>query len=403
MVGANRLNIAPLPDGRDGNLAFEDTLSPIHPDSTLIRIAKALPLLGLSVAGFVALKPTLGAMKAFGSEARLIPQIGFTFPIGFVDKLFRRYVFAFTPSIGDFDPISRLQMLGFMNDLAPVHMIWIIESLRRGNLLTGASISTLFACVYQLHGIGILAPLYYFLHYVTCPQERYLAADNRMVPIADAKVLLPNVALGYVVPTVGMFFASSLDARQKINAVWQFFPIWTVVLQRALKPLVKDTTRDDRKWDTEADMPYLRAAYLSTGVFAGLTYTYLRFASPISVKQVMLGEIFSSNIGTGFLDLKVTGFLQGLRKFLRFDHTISMTAGLGWQGLHLWELKKNNKITAKEAFGAMGAVAAISAVFGPGAGMAAGWWWREEKMAAYGKRCRGKQEKQGSLKNGKVA
>ena len=66
---------------------------------------------------------------------------------------------------------------------------------------------------YQLYGIGFVAPIYYFLHYVQSPMENYAAADNRMCEMDAVKTIIPTIALSYVVPTLAMFTWPGLANR----------------------------------------------------------------------------------------------------------------------------------------------------------------------------------------------
>jgi hypothetical protein len=57
-----------------------------------------------------------------------------------LDKFIELYVAFFTPAIGGFDPVGRLQMIAFLADIVPVQVIWLIEANRRGNAATVASL-----------------------------------------------------------------------------------------------------------------------------------------------------------------------------------------------------------------------------------------------------------------------
>lgn len=138
----------------------------------------------------------------------------------------------------------------------------------------------MFGIIYQLKGIGYVAPLYFFLHYVQSPLENYHAADNRLTQIGPVKTIIPTIAISYILPSVAMVLAPGLAARQWINGLfWQPFPIYASILQRLLGRFVKDTTDVDRIYNPEADMPYLRRTYIFAGAVAACAGLYVRFAS----------------------------------------------------------------------------------------------------------------------------
>jgi hypothetical protein len=179
-----------------------------------------------------------------------------------------RMVLAFTPSLADieFDAsipsqsgrTGRLQMITFLADLTPVITIWIIESHRRGNYWTPATVPFIFGVFYQIFDIGLVAPVYYFLHYVLLSSANYHARDNRLVRTSYAKTLIPTLAIGYILPTIAMYNSSfELNPRQSWNYAWQFFPLWITLLHRLLASFIKDTTDEDKINNVTADLSYL--------------------------------------------------------------------------------------------------------------------------------------------------
>lgn len=55
------------------------------------------------------------------------------YQLPFLDKLFRRLITCFLPSISGSDPRSRTQMLSFMADIGPIYGIWLLESYRKAH------------------------------------------------------------------------------------------------------------------------------------------------------------------------------------------------------------------------------------------------------------------------------
>ena len=140
---------------------------------------------------------------------------------------------------------------------------------------------TILGVLYQLKGIGYIAPLYFFLHYIQSPLENYHAADNRLTQIGAVKTIIPTITPSFILPSIGMAVAPGLASRQWINGLfWQPFPIYASVLQRVLGRFIKDTTDLYRIQNPEADMPYLRRTYIFAGAVAACAKSLCLFCLP---------------------------------------------------------------------------------------------------------------------------
>jgi hypothetical protein len=232
--------------------------------------------------------------------------------------------------------------------------------------------TTIFGVLFQLRGIGIIAPLYYFLHYVQSPIENYHAADNRLVQMGPVKTIIPTIILSYVLPSIAMYTAPRLATRQWVNGMfWQPFPVYAAILQRIFGLFVKDTTQKDRVRNTEADMPHLRRIYAFAGVAAAVINLYVRFKSPTPLMEVFFKGISSPSAPAPLMET--------LAKFLRYDQIAAFSAGAIWTALSFHDLKKVGKVTSGWV-NIVGVFAGTTIVAGPGAAMAAMWAWREEAL-----------------------
>lgn len=232
---------------------------------------------------------------------------------------------------------------------------------------------TLFATLGQTVGHGYIAPLYYFFHYVQSPLENYAAADNRLTNVGSVKTIIPTVALSYILPSIAMFTAPGLNTRQWINGFfWQPFPIYAAVMQRVLYKMVKDTTWEDRTTNPRADIHYLRRVYGFAFATSALAYWYMRFTSPTSVIDTILGGL--RDPGSSQV------LLENVAKIFRYDYVATSASGAAWVLLSFNDLKKAKKIQA--GWGKIvGIYLSTLLIGGPGAAMAAMWAWREEALA----------------------
>lgn len=123
--------------------------SGIDSDGLLMRALYALPILlgtyGASQTMGVMvgqLGPTLlGAVKSGVvtlGNGDVVPLTRKFFGVGGLDKILGVLVTFFTPTLGSYDAVGRLQTLAFLGDLVPLQALWYIEGVRRGNYMTAA-------------------------------------------------------------------------------------------------------------------------------------------------------------------------------------------------------------------------------------------------------------------------
>ncbi|KAF8855683.1 FAD/NAD(P)-binding domain-containing protein [Acephala macrosclerotiorum] len=351
-------------------------------ESKLLRALYALPLLFVLYGCHRTMGATLDALAVPRTTAGMlslgpglvVPIFRKYFGIVGIDNFIAKYVSIFTPAIGNFDIIGRLQGIAFLADLIPIQAIWMIEGIRRGNFGTAAHLlPVVFWMIAQLRGIGHVAPVYYFLHYVQSPLEKYAAPDNRMAQMGPVKTIVPSIVLAYVLPSIAMFVAPGLATRQWVNGVfWQPFPIYAAILQRVFGRFVNDTTKSDRLSKPEADMPYLRCVYGFAAIASTCAYLYVRFTSPVSLMKIFFEGLANPT--------KALPLIEGATKALKYDQIAAFSAGAIWTLLSFGDLKKAGKLQA--GWGRiLGTFAGTTLLGGSGAGMAVMWAWREESLA----------------------
>jgi hypothetical protein len=189
------------------------------------------------------------------------------------------------------------------------------------------------------------------------------------------KTLLPATIIGFVIPTFTMFYPSlSLPTRQTASIIWQLFPVWIALLNRLFATLVTDTTTRDRIANPTVDMPYLRAAYATSALVAGLAYIYAWSSSSPAAMLAYYASKFSAPPPAG-------STIAGLMEYIFvWDQICAFGAAGLWVLLHFYDLKKAGKLAASWA--RIGAVMGAATVLaGPGAAIALMWWWREEMLA----------------------
>lgn len=147
LVGAEILESLPVPQrSLDATWGFDPESGIGKKESKLIRALYALPLLFIAYGCHQSMGATIGSLVGAVTEPGTIdlgagiiaPLVSKFFGIASLDNFISKYVAFFTPAIGGFDPVGRMQAIAFLGDLIPIQTIWMIESIRRGNFVTVA-------------------------------------------------------------------------------------------------------------------------------------------------------------------------------------------------------------------------------------------------------------------------
>ncbi|KAB8298608.1 hypothetical protein EYC80_000787 [Monilinia laxa] len=339
-VGATRLNCLPMPKrALEGTMPWSMNSGIGKEENKKIRAQLALPLL----------------------------LIGFWF-------FWNRIPVSKTFPAGNFLSEVKFDMFRSIINMLPFVTIWMIESYRRGNALTIANIfPTALLLLAQKFGIGLIAPIYFFFHYVQSPQENYAALDNRLTNMAFVKIFPLAILMIFLGPIYAIWVANEIESAQWIyDNVWNWFPVYLAILLRVLRFAVKDTTRLDRIYKPTADLPNLRIIYglsiilysslhLSGGLsnFTSITSLLQKFQSPSQLAQAML----DGNSGP-----------------LEIAEIFSYGTTFYWALLSFADLKFVGKLSQSWLF-ILATLLLTTVVAGPGAALLIMWAWREEIMA----------------------
>jgi len=226
-------------------------------------------------------------------------------------------------------------------------------------------------------GIGKIAPLYFAIEYIRSPLSSP-KEDNRNIKTDALKSLLPAMLAGYYLPTLANFFASTVESRQSINAMWQLFPLVVPLIQIPLRLLAKPRSNIEGKKKTASDrktnLLWTRCTYGLLAAISGLSFIYARWSAPqgTSLARIFLPGLFKHT-------QPVTSFAQGIARFLQYDEIFSLGAGFVWLGLRFRELQRSGEPVSW--WKSVCALAGTTVTLGPGAALALGWGWREEVLA----------------------
>lgn len=375
--GGHKLDILDVPK-RPRAIPFLDELasSPLTPSYTP-KIAVAACLYALLYV----------AQQALVISPEMIPQ-PFSFlgedakstytGLASIDNLLSLLVWSFSEQVAGPDPNKRIQCLYFLTNLIPIIYIWTVEGYRNGNIKSLVSIPSIFA-VYQLLGIGKVAPFYFLLSVYTTSRSVYARTTGRPVPSNVAKVLLPALCLGYVIPTILMFLPhEDIITQQNAIAFWQASPLYVSLLvwagSKALSA-TKATKPLDLEIFENKDLPYLQSGYAFCFFATAITHISMLVYTGLS-NSVSISQSFFSLPGLETIDIP---------GFFKYDMLLCFGSVAVWLLYSVFELRRLGYITTSTSFKAAGLTIASGVFVGPGAAYAAVWAWRESVIASYTK------------------
>lgn len=375
--GGHKLDILDVPK-RSRAVPFHDELAskPLTP-SYFPKIAVSASLCGLL---YVAQQALVLGPEAVSQNGSFLGEVAKSVYTGFpsIDKLLSVLVWAFSEQVAGADPNKRIQCLYFLVNLISIIYIWTVEGYRNGNINTLVSIPSIFA-IYQFLGIGKVAPFYFLLSVYTTSRSVYTRTTGRPVPSHAAKVLLPALCLGYVIPTVLMFLPHEESiTQQNAIAFWQPSPVYVSLLawagsktMQALRP----TKPLDLEIFENRDLSHLQSGYafcfFTTAITHICIFLYASLSPSVSISQSFFGL-------QGFEAIDISGFWK-------YDMVLCFSSVAVWLLYSVFELRRIGYITTTAAFKALGLILISGVLMGPGATYAGVWAWRESVIASFGK------------------
>ncbi|POS69780.1 FAD binding domain-containing protein [Diaporthe helianthi] len=295
-----------------------------------------------------------------------------------IDSLLSVLSWAFSEHVAGPDPNKRIQCLYFLVSLIPIIYIWTAEGYRNGNISSLVSVPSIFAVAYQLLGIGKVAPVYFLFSVYTTSRSVYGRTTGRPVPSDVAKVLLPALCLGYVIP-IALMFLPHEDPTTQQNAIafWQPSPLYVSLLVWAGSKALGALGASNKPFDLEIfenkDLPYLQSGYafcfFATAVTHICVFVYAGLNRSVSISQ-------------SFFSLPSFGG-DDMSGFWKYDMLLCFGSVAVWLLYSIFELRRLGYITTSKAFKAAASTIASEILVGPGATYAAIWAWRESVIASY--------------------
>ncbi|KAI9926177.1 hypothetical protein MW887_004640 [Aspergillus wentii] len=279
-----------------------------------------------------------------------------------IDMLLQTLITLFLPVVqSPSTPEQPLQLLYFLSAVLPLIAIIMVEAYRQRNSWTLLASPILWGVAFQLRGIGFIAPIYFLVTAFTSRQKTYFLPTSRSVSTLSAKAILPALLLGYVIPTMLMFFPiGDTSTRQAIFAMWQPSPVVVVILTEIFSRAIGWMDTSEQKNDSETsknnDLPHLASIYKGTGVTAACLHLTVVFACLVS-DNLSLTRLFLPQ--DSFAPVKTVA--EGAFVFFQNDFLVCALAAFLGSWVSVCDMYR----------------VGVSNV---GATIAAVWYWREYKM-----------------------
>ncbi|KAJ0415944.1 hypothetical protein BJY00DRAFT_317406 [Aspergillus carlsbadensis] len=289
---------------------------------------------------------------------------------------------AYMPALNNWETNFGMLHMYFLGMLVQPITVWAVEAFRKRNLLTPVSLFTIWLTLVQWAGVGIYMPIYYAAYTWISDPETYWWPLNREVPIHYAASLPWAVMLGYTLPTILMYVPwGDAYTLQNFEALWQVAPMLVAPLCMIFAYFhtrANRTRQTPRKAnETFPDIAPLKALYGLSGSLGVLLHVYCIWCI-LSSSEMTLSSIFWPDFSA---QPKSLG--EGLRAIFLADFWGIVLATYGWLCMAVWDLKRVGR-TGVDVGRAAVLIALAGVVVGPGATMAAVWYWRETRMAITG-------------------
>ncbi|KAI0108381.1 hypothetical protein F4814DRAFT_55859 [Daldinia grandis] len=291
-----------------------------------------------------------------------------------VDEMVKFLVVAFLEGTAGWDVGVRVQQAYFLLQWFAVVCVWGVEANRRRNAWKAISFAGFTAFVYQLMGAAVIAPLYYLGYVVTSRRDGYYF-QGRELSVGHAASLLPAVIIGYLIPTIAMYYPQGdVKTVQYLTALWQPTPVFASVLISIFSFLGPSSPTSVAK---DGDVKHLKRAYLIIGLITTVAhvatlYTCLTSDDP----RLSLSYVFLPNRTTWKDSMGL-----GLHYIFQIDFFGAFGSTLLWCWLAVYDvLRILGKPTTMDLIKTVLGIGFVTIVAGPGTATISVWSWREDRL-----------------------
>lgn len=228
----------------------------------------------------------------------------------------------------------------------------------------------MFGVPFQLVGIGVVAPLYYFLHLLTAPSANATSLEACSMNNAYCKTIWFTMSTFSYVPVGLMYLLPSPRAQHFWTWAWQLFPVYAAVVGTALGKLLPQEVQKPTSANKHprGQTGIVQMTIGGFGIISAATWILAVLKSPYDLSEIFLPWTPANQ-----------SYLLMLRWGLQCDHIAAFGSSLLWL-LYLFADLKRGGMLSQSWIVILASGATITLCFGPGASLAAGYLWRESML-----------------------
>lgn len=242
-----------------------------------------------------------------------------------------------------------------------------------GRDFVDAHSTSVWALLYQTSGGAVILPIWFLLFLRHSAQIRLYGSLSMRLPLAYAKAMVPAHMLGYLFPTIMILLpinGPGLSTKQALIAGWQPCPIYVNILAVVIAQVLSKSNEI-----TEVpgnDVRYVKALYgcsFVVGIVSHVALVYRWTQSRWSLSDILVPR---------------TSSLQGsvpnaMLYIFQVDFAIIFAVAL----LTAWVVVADLRSLQRSNLTSMATAISLilhTVLIGPGATLAALWWWRENQL-----------------------
>ncbi|THV96163.1 FAD/NAD(P)-binding domain-containing protein, partial [Aureobasidium pullulans] len=296
-VGATLLDYLPPPEASlKGALPFNPEQGDGHKESFFRRALVALPFLGLFVYAISIANPAI--VNTENGDMFDVTRNGTGLPpasIGGQSNRFAMLSNVYIATAENTDLATGFRIATLLAHFGVILAIWSIEAVRRCNALMPVQLPSLFAFFAQSKGVGIVAPLYFFLHWVMTPIDSFKATDMRLTRLNYTRAILPSLLTVYYLPLLQSYFLPDNLESQTWLQIWRYFPIWHSIAQWAISRFWNDTIDEDKICAPKRDVFTIQYTIAVPALLSTVIWLCTVLNTPVSLYHLFIPQHLAQN------------------------------------------------------------------------------------------------------------
>ncbi|KAI0189170.1 hypothetical protein EV127DRAFT_433074 [Xylaria flabelliformis] len=271
----------------------------------------------------------------------------------------------------------RLHQLHFLVQFFAVIAVWNVEACRARHSWKLVSFTGLFVLFYQTIAGAAIIPLYYISFLLISKADAYYVS-GRSVSLPYARGLLLSISIGYLLPTLAMYFPGfSVATTQFLVFLWQPSPGFVNILLFTASLVLPATASRNEK---APDVKHLKRIYLAAGLVCAVNHFITLYVCATSTNpQLSFAYVFLPD-----RSLWTQSTTAGLHYIFQVDWWGCFLPTLLWAWISVSDVYRlllggaNAAALIKWAVYILGLTVAL----GPGGMLAVVWSWREDRLVA---------------------